>query len=119
MRKELKKLLALVCCAALTCLAVSGCAGNQEKRTIRIGHNQSTNHPTHIALTAFQDYINDKLGDKYVVEVYPSELLGSQTDMVQLTQTGAIDFCVASNAILETFSKNYEIFKLPYLFASP
>ena len=119
MRKELKKLLALVCCAALTCLAVTGCAGNQEKRTIRIGHNQSTNHPTHIALTAFQDYISGKLGDKYVVEVYPSELLGSQTDMVQLTQTGAIDFCVASNAILETFSKNYEIFNLPYLFASP
>lgn len=58
------------------------------------------------------------MGDKYVVEVYPSELLGSQTDMVQLTQTGAIDFCVASNAILETFSKNYEIFNLPYLFAS-
>ena len=119
MRKELKKLLALVCCAALTCLSVTGCAGNQEKRTIRIGHNQSTNHPTHIALTAFQDYISGKLGDKYVVEVYPSELLGSQTDMVQLTQMGAIDFCVASNAILETFSKNYEIFNLPYLFASP
>ena len=54
-----------------------------------------------------------------MVEVYPSELLGSQTDMVQLTQTGAIDFCVASNAILETFSKNYELFNLPYLFASP
>lgn len=76
------------------------------------------NHPTHIALAAFQDYINEHLGDKYVVEVYPNELLGSQTDMVQLTQTGAIDFCIASNAILETFSKNYEIFNLPYLFAS-
>ena len=85
---------------------------------MRIGHNQSVNHPTHIALTAFQDYINEHLGDKYVVEVYPNELLGSQTDMVQLTQTGAIDFCIASNAILETFSKNYEIFNLPYLFAS-
>ena len=78
----------------------------------------STNHPTHLALTAFQDFINEKLGDKYVVEVYPSELLGSQTDMVQLTQTGAIDFCVASNAILETFSKDYELFNLPYLFQS-
>jgi tripartite ATP-independent transporter DctP family solute receptor len=85
---------------------------------IRIGHNQSTNHPTHLALVEFQNYINERLGEKYRVEVYPNELLGSQTDMVQLTQTGAIDFCVASNAILETFSKNYEIFNLPYLFAN-
>lgn len=99
-------------------MALAGCSGADHKRIVRIGHNQSTNHPTHIALTAFKDYINEQLGDKYVVEVYPSELLGSQTDMVQLTQTGAIDFCVASNAILETFSKNYEIFNLPYLFAS-
>lgn len=98
--------------------AVSGCSAAQHRRIVRIGHNQSTNHPTHIALNAFKDYINDRLGDRYVVEVYPSELLGSQTDMVQLTQTGAIDYCIASNAILETFSKNYEIFNLPYLFAS-
>lgn len=119
MTKKLNSMLALACCTALTCLSASGCASTQETRTIRIGHNQSTNHPTHIALVAFQDFISEKLGDRYVVEVYPSELLGSQTDMVQLTQTGAIDFCVASNAILETFSKNYEIFNLPYLFASP
>lgn len=98
---------------------MAGCSGTDQERIVRIGHNQSTNHPTHIALVAFQDYINEQLGEKYTVEVYPSELLGSQTDMVQLTQTGAIDFCVASNAILETFSKNYEIFNLPYLFASP
>ena len=49
------------------------------------------------------------------MEVYPNELLGSQTDMVQLTQTGAIDYCVASNAILETFSKNYEILLIDIL----
>ena len=99
-------------------LGLTGCGNAQQKHIVRIGHNQSTNHPTHIALVAFQTYINERLGDKYVVEVYPNELLGSQTDMVQLTQTGAIDYCVASNAILETFSKNYEIFNLPYLFAS-
>lgn len=118
MRKTLTRTWILVCGAAFMCWALTGCVGSQDRKIVRIGHNQSTNHPTHIALTAFQDFINEKLGDRYVVEVYPSELLGSQTDMVQLTQTGAIDFCVASNAILETFSKNYEIFNLPYLFAS-
>mgnify|MGYP000650534749 FL=1 len=38
--------------------------------------------------------------------------------MVQLTQTGAINFCVASNSLLETFSQNYTLFNLPYLFSS-
>ncbi|MCD8158314.1 MAG: TRAP transporter substrate-binding protein [Clostridiales bacterium] len=116
--KRVLKILSVSAAALITLTALTGCGGSESKRIVRIGHNQSMEHPTHIALTAFEEYIEENLGDKYDVEVYPSELLGSQTDMVQLTQTGAIDFCVASNAILETFSKNYEIFNLPYLFAS-
>jgi len=92
---------------------------NTDKIIIRVGHNQSQKHPTHLGLIAFEKYIEDNLGDKYDVQVFPSELLGSQTDMVQLTQTGAINICVASNAILETFDNVYEIFNLPYLFVSP
>ena len=110
-------ILLVVAILAMSCLTGCGSA-TDGKRIIRIGHNQSTNHPSHKGLVAFQEFINEKLGDKYVVEVYPSELLGSQTEMVQLTQTGAIDFVSASNAILETFSKNYGIFNLPYLFSS-
>ena len=116
--KTMRKVGLLLGVFVIGLLVLTGCQSTEQKRIVRIGHNQSTSHPTHIALVRFQEYINEHLGDKYVVEVYPNELLGSQTDMVQLTQTGAIDFCVASNAILETFSKNYEIFNLPYLFAS-
>lgn len=114
------KLLKTILCLILSSAIITGCSekAGSDRQIVRIGHNQSSDHPTHIALTAFEEFIEERLGDKYNVEVYPSELLGSQTDMVQLTQTGAIDFCVASNAILETFSKNYEIFNLPYLFSS-
>lgn len=118
---NIKLRLTALALAALTALpALGGCAASAsgDRRIIRIGHNQSTNHPTHIALLEFESFIESKLGDKYDVQVYPSELLGSQTDMVQLTQTGAIDFCVASNSILETFSENYTLFNMPYLFAS-
>ena len=105
---KMRKGLVLLCMLALMVGVLSGCGSdNGGKRIVRIGHNQSTAHPSHVGLEAFADFINEKLGDKYVVEVYPSELLGSQNEMVQLTQTGAIDFCIASNAILETFSKNY------------
>ena len=117
--KTFKKVLALALAAAVSAAVLTGCGQGADGRTIiRIGHNQSTNHPTHIALVAFEKWIESKLGDKYDVEVFPSELLGSQNEMVQLTQTGAINFCVASNSLLETFSTNYTLFNLPYLFAS-
>lgn len=118
---KLRKHLLAICMIFL--LTLTGCESKQSNETgdkiiIRVGHNQSQKHPTHIGLLAFEKYIEENLGDKYDVQVFPSELLGSQTDMVQLTQTGAINISVASNAILETFDDVYEIFNLPYLFAS-
>ena len=106
--------------AVLAAGGLAGCAGSAGNglEIIRIGHNQSTNHPTHTGLLAFQEFISGKLGDKYDIQIFPSELLGSQNEMVQLTQTGAITFCVASNSLLETFSQNYTLFNLPYLFSS-
>ena len=115
MNKKLKSIIL----SLFMVLILASCSSNaQEKIIVRVGHNQSQKHPTHIGLLEFEKYVEDKLGDKYDVQVYPSELLGSQTDMVQLTQTGAIDICVASNAILETFDNVYGIFNLPYLFSS-
>lgn len=119
--KRMSRFIALTLTAVLTLGTLAGCGGAADSghlEIIRIGHNQSTNHPTHLGLMAFESFIEDKLGDKYNVEVYPSELLGSQNEMVQLTQTGAINFCVASNSLLETFSSNYTLFNLPYLFSS-
>ena len=118
--KRCHRVLAIITCVGVLSSALAGCGagGGDQRSIVRVGHNQATDHPTNIALLAFEEYIEEKLGDKFDVEVYPSELLGSQTDMVQLTQTGAIDFCVASNSILETFSENYTLFNMPYLFAS-
>lgn len=120
--KNILRTAALALAGALALTALSGCSGGASAsgvQIIRIGHNQSTNHPTHTGLLAFEEYIEGELGDKYDIQIFPSELLGSQNEMVQLTQTGAITFCVASNSLLETFSDNYTLFNLPYLFASP
>lgn len=120
--KKILRTAALALAGALALTALSGCSGGASAsgvQIIRIGHNQSTNHPTHTGLLAFEEYIEGEQGDKYDIQIFPSELLGSQNEMVQLTQTGAITFCVASNSLLETFSDNYTLFNLPYLFASP
>ena len=88
------------------------------KRIIRISHAQSETHPEHLGLLAFKEYVEERLGDKYEVQIFPNEILGSAQKAIELTQTGAIDFVVAGTANLETFADVYEIFSMPYLFDS-
>ncbi|MBF0579762.1 TRAP transporter substrate-binding protein [Erysipelotrichaceae bacterium RD49] len=113
--KRMKKILSGLFVFALAML-LTGCSS--EKRIIRIAHAQSETHPEHLGLLKFKEIVEDKLGDKYEVQIYPNELLGSAQKAIELTQTGAIDFVVAGTANLETFADVYEVFSMPYLFTS-
>lgn len=114
----MKKLAAVTLCAALAA-NLFGCGSlTSGKRIIRISHAQSETHPEHLGLLAFKEHVEEKLGDKYEVQIFPNEILGSAQKAIELTQTGAIDFVVAGTANLETFAGVYEIFSMPYLFDS-
>lgn len=114
------------CVAILMCMVLlsgivnlTGCtSATHGKRIVRIALGQSETHPQYIGLVAFKDYIEQYLGDKYEVQIFPNELLGSTQKAIELTQTGAIDFVVAGTANLETFADVYEVFSMPYLFES-
>ena len=115
----MKRVLALILCVSALCALLAGCGSvGNGKRIIRISHAQSETHPEHLGLLAFKEYIEENLGDKYEVQIYPNELLGAARTAIELTQTGAIDFVVAGTANLETFADVYEIFSMPYLFTS-
>ena len=83
-----------------------------------MSHAQSETHPEHLGMLAFKGYVEEHLGDKYEVQIFPNEILGSAQKAIELTQTGAIDFVIAGTANLETFADVYEIFSMPYLFDS-
>ena len=127
--KHLKKIIAVVLsvCMLIGCVGCSstsssdkkeGSAKTTKKKIIRIAHSQAETHPEHIGLLKFKKYVEEKLGDKYEVQIFPNELLGSQTKAIELTQTGAIDFVLVGTPNLENFAKVYEIFSMPYLFTS-
>lgn len=103
-------------------IVLFGCANDKsdastlKKKIVRISHSQAVTHPQHLALLEFEKIIEEELGDKFDVEVYPNEILGSSTNAIELVQTGAIDFVVSSTANLETFDDIYEVFSMPYLF---
>ena len=114
----MKKLTALAFGIAVA-VSLTGCGSlTGGKRIIRVSHAQSETHPEHLGLLAFKEYVEEKLGDKYEVQIFPNERLGSAQKAIELTQTGAIDFVVAGTANLETFADVYEIFSMPYLFDS-
>ena len=114
----MKKLTALAFGIAVA-VSLTGCGSlTGGKRIIRVSHAQSETHPEHLGLLAFKEYVEEKLGDKYEVQIFPNELLGLAQKAIELTQTGAIDFVVAGTANLETFADVYEIFSMPYLFDS-
>lgn len=96
-------------------VGISGC-GQDSRRIIRISHGQAETHPQHLGLQAFEEHVESKLGDKYDVQIFPNELLGSSVKALELVQTGAIDFAVASTGNVETFDNVYQIFSMPYLF---
>ncbi len=118
MNIHIKKLL-LALFFILTIFSFSGCNFFSNSKTIvRISHSQSETHPDHLGLLAFEEYVESRLGDKYDIQIFPNELLGSSVKAIELVQTGAIDYAVASTGNLETFDNIYQIFSIPYLFDS-
>lgn len=114
-----RKITVLSAWLVLTAFLLTGCSlVDNDRRIVRIAHSQSETHPDHIGLLAYEQYIEKKLGDKYDIQIFPNELLGPSVKVIELVQTGAIDFAVASTANLETFDNIYEIFSMPYLFDS-
>ena len=50
------RILVMALTAALLCAAGCAYAADGHLRIIRVAHNQSTNHPTHIGLVAFEEF---------------------------------------------------------------
>ena len=117
-----KRIISTALCVCMTGMLLTGCGGStqesQKKRIVRIALSQAETHPEYTGAVKFKEYVESKLGDKYEVQIFPNELLGSQTKAIELTQTGAIDFTIAGTPNLEIFADVYEVFSMPYLFTS-
>lgn len=93
----------------------NGTQSNGEKIVLRFAY-ASNSQPVIDSMKEFGRLVEEKTKGEVTVTYYPDSQLGGEVELIELTQTGAIDFTKVSASALEGFSKDYSIFSIPYLF---
>jgi tripartite ATP-independent transporter DctP family solute receptor len=119
--KRTKLLSILFCVMALLLTGCgskqSGADGSSGKITLRLAHNQTPDSEVAKMVQKFADSVNDS-DSGLEVQVYPSGVLGSERDVIELVKNGDLDMAKVGASSLDQFNKNYSIFSLPYVFQS-
>lgn len=96
----------------------SACGAKQEKKVkvIKLGHTGTKSSPYQLAAEKYAELITKATDGRYVIEIYPSDLLGTQNQAVEGAQVGTVDMVLTSDSVLETFDPKFSVLTLPFLF---
>lgn len=81
-----------------------------------ISSNQPDSHPTVVALKQFAVDLEEKSQGTLKGKVYSSGVLGSDREVLELVQFGAVDMVSTGVSTIESYEKMYSLFSVPYLF---
>lgn len=118
---RLKTMILTVAALAASTLLLSGCSNTKavsaDEKAITLRYAYASNsQPVIDSMKEFGRLVKEKTDGQVEIEYYPDAQLGGETELIELAQTGAIDFTKVSGSALESFSKDYSIFGIPYLF---
>jgi len=99
-------------------VAVSACSNRREHKVLKLAHALDVNHSVHKAMIKMAESVNEKSKGKLQIQIYPNQQLGSERELLELIQLGAIDITKTSAAVVEGFDPAYRLFGFPYLFKS-
>lgn len=81
-----------------------------------LAHNLAPDHPVHLGMEKFVALVKARSDDRISVTIYPNGQLGTEKEVLELVQLGAISMTKVSSLSLESFSPLVGIFNLPFLF---
>lgn len=111
-RRNHLKLLSAAGLAAL----LPGCGQLGGKDRITLAHTLDEMHPVHLAMERFRDELIKLSGGSMAVEIFANGQLGTERELVELAQIGAISMTKVSSLSLENFSEDMGVYSLPYVF---
>ena len=95
---------------------ISGCKELRDKRYLKLAHTLPPDHPVHEAMVFMAKRCSELSKGKMEIEIYPSEQLGSEQQCVELLQIGSLAITKVSAAVMESFTDDYKVLGLPYIF---
>ncbi|WP_432199689.1 TRAP transporter substrate-binding protein [Erythrobacter sp. W53] len=98
--------------AALT----PGCAQFGATNRLTLAHTLDEQHPVHLAMVRFRDELIRLSSKSIEVEIFANAQLGTERELVELVQLGAISMTKVSSLSLENFAPDMGVYSLPYLF---
>ncbi len=90
----------------------------QEQIIIRAGHVNPPGEPAHEAWNLFEEIMEERLGDRVDVQIYPQGQLGGERDLIEQVQVGTLDMTAPSAGPLANYNEELLVLNLPYIFAS-
>lgn len=106
-----------MCLVIAVACVLAACSGmSDDTRTLRVGHTLEVAHPVHEALEFMAKDLAERSDGAMTLIIYSSGQLGSEREMIELLQVGALDMTKVSASPLEGFAAQMGVFGLPYLF---
>ncbi|MGB3177944.1 MAG: DctP family TRAP transporter solute-binding subunit [Albidovulum sp.] len=96
-------------------LATTGC--DDGEIVMKFAHvTNSDKHPKGIAATLFAERVNTEMDGKACMEVFPNSTLYDDDQVLEAMLQGDVQFAAPSLSKFEAFTKQFQIFDLPFMF---
>lgn len=105
----------IILASALLCL---GCAPKEQGTVLKLAHGLDPSHPVHKAMVYMAERCSEISEGKLTIDIYPSGQLGSEQQCVELLQIGSLAITKVSAAVMESFTEDFKVLGLPYVFRS-
>jgi len=99
-------------------LLLSGCKAISDTKSLKLAHGLDPTHPVSQAMEYLAERCEELSDGKLIIDTYPSGQLGSEQQCVELLQIGSLAITKVSAAVMESFTEDYKVLGIPYLFKS-
>ncbi len=110
--------ISLFVAAILMTVTFNSCQSVKKHRVLKLAHGLDPTHPVHKAMVYMAERVKANSNGKMEIEIYPSGQLGSEQQCVELLQIGSLAITKVSAAVMESFTQNFQVLGLPYIFRS-